>query len=256
MKIFDCNVCLGLPFAPSVPPEAYTEKAEDLLDRMAFFGITRALVRHISMEEESPLVGNQLVIEEIASFDALEPSWAILPPQTGELGTPDEFVAGMKASGVRALWAFPSKHAYLLNGTTFGELFEIMIRRRIPLFVSAKERSDGLEGFAMIEALLRDFPKLVVVATDHGCWGEDRLFRPLVERYEHFYIDTSRYELAGGIRDFCDRYGPDRMLFGTGFPEIPMGGAFLTLLHAEISDQAKAALFGGNLQHLLREVRL
>ncbi|MCD6333726.1 MAG: amidohydrolase family protein [Candidatus Latescibacteria bacterium] len=256
MEMFDCNVCLGLPCTPSVPPDAYIEKAEDLLDRMAFCGINQALVRHIAMEEESPVVGNQLLIREIASFDRLEPSWAILPPQTGELGTPDELVARMKTDGVRALWAFPSKHHYLLTGTTFGGLFEILIQRRIPLFVSAKERSNGIEGFAMIEALLRDFPKLVLVATDHGCWGEDRLFRPLIERYEHFYIDTSRYELAGGIRDFCDRYGPHRMLFGTGFPEIPMGGAFLTLLHAEISDQAKAAVFGGNLQRLLREVRL
>ena len=256
MEIFDCNVCLGLPYTPSVPTEAYTEKAEALLDRMDFCGIDRALVRHISMEEESPLVGNQLVIQETVSFSALQPSWAILPPQTGELDTPEEFVARMKANGVRALWAFPSKHHYLLNGTTFGELFEIMIQRRIPLFVSTKECSNGVEGFAMIEALLRDFPKLIVIATDHGCWGQDRLFRPLIERYENFYIDTSRYELAGGIRDFCDRYGPYRMLFGTGFPEIPMGGALLTLTHAEISDQAKEAIFGGNLRRLLQEVRL
>ena len=256
MEIFDCNVCLGLPYAPSVPPEVYAEKAEALLNQMAFCGINQALVRHIAMEEESPLGGNQLVIGEIASFDTLEPSWAILPPQTGELGTPEEFVTRMKANGVRALWAFPSRHCYLLNATTLGGLFEIMIGRRIPLFVSAKKPSVDIEVFTMIDALLRDFPKLIVVATDHGCRGRDRLFRPLIERYEHFYIDTSRYELPGGIRDFCDRYGPYRMLFGTGFPEIPMGGALLTLAHAEISDEAKAAVFGGNLQRLLQEVRL
>jgi predicted TIM-barrel fold metal-dependent hydrolase len=256
MEIFDCNLRLGLPYTPSVPPEAYAEEAEALLDQMAFCGIDRALVRHIAMEEQSPVVGNQMVIQETASFDPLEPSWAILPPQTGELGTLDEFVARMKVNGVRALWTFPSRHHYLLTGTTFGEFFEIMIQRRIPLFVSTKERSDGIEGFAMIDALIRDFPKLIVVATDHGCWGEDRLFRPLIERYENFYIDTSRYELDGGIRDFCNRYGPYRMLFGTGYPEIPMGGALLTLAHAEISDEAKEAIFGGNLHRLLQEVQL
>lgn len=142
MQIFDCNVCLGLPYAPSVPIEAYTEKPGALLERMDFCGIEQALVRHISMEEESLVVGNRMVIQETAADAALEPSWAILPPQTGELGTPDEFAAQMKSNGIRALWAFPSKHAYLLNGTTFSELFEIMIQRRIPLFVSAKERSN------------------------------------------------------------------------------------------------------------------
>lgn len=256
MEIFDCNVYLGLPYAPSVPPEVYAEKTGVLLNKMAFCGIDRALVRHIAMEEESPIVGNKLVVQETASFDALEPSWAILPPQTGELGTPEEFVAKMKANGVRALWAFPSRHAYLLNGTTFGELFEIMITRQIPLFVSVKKPSVDIEVFKMIDALLQNFPKLIVVVTDHGCRGRDRLFRPLIERYKNFYIDTSRYELGGGIEDFCKRYGPYRMLFGTGFPEIPMGGALLRLAQADISDQAKAAIFGGNLRRLLQEVRL
>lgn len=78
----------------------------------------------------------------------------------------------------------------------------------------------------------------------------------MIERYENFYIDTSRYELAGGIRDFYNRYGPRRMIFGSGFPETPMGGALLTLAHAEIPDEAKEAVFGGNLKRLLEEARL
>lgn len=256
MEIFDCNICLGLSYAPSVPPEAYVEKTETLLEEMVFCGINRALVRHITMEEGSPVVGNELVLQETASFNALEPSWAILPPQTKELGTLDEFLTQMKVKSIRALWAFPSRHCYLLNRATFGELFEIMIQRQIPLFIPTREHSDGLEGFAMIDALLRDFPKFIVVATNHGCWGQDRLFRPLIEQYENFYIDTSSYQLDGGISDFCKRYGPYRMLFGTGFPEIPMGGPLLTLAQAEISDEAKEAIFGGNLERLLKEVRL
>ncbi len=254
MEILDCNTCIGFPYAPSLPVEAYAETGEALLERMAFCGIHRALVRHIAMEEESPVVGNRMVIQETQSVGTLTPAWAILPSQTGELGTPREFTAGMKANGVRALWAFPSRHRYLLNGTTFGELFEVMIERRIPLFISAVEQSGGVGSFAMIEALFRDFPRLTVVVTNHGCWGEDRLFRPLIERHENFYIDTSRYELAGGICDFFNRYGPHRMIFGTGFPETPMGGALLTLAHAEIPDEAKEAVFGGNLKRLVEEV--
>lgn len=253
MEIFDCNACFGVF---TVPPPAFAETAEELLEEMAFCGIHRALVTIAAMREESPIVGNALVVEALRDFDDLYPSWAILPPQTGEVGSPDALVARMKEQGVRVLWAFPSEHKYLLNGTTFGSLFEVMIERRIPLFLSLTENSGGLGGWALVDAVLRDFPRLRLVVTDHGCWGQDRYFRPLVERYDDVYIDTARFELDGGIADFCRAYGPDRLLFGTGYPRNNMGGALLTVAHADIREKEREAILGGNLERLLGEVRL
>ncbi len=102
----------------------------------------------------------------------------------------------------------------------------------------------------------RGFPKLTLIFVGHGCWGEDRYFRPMIEKYENMYIDTSRYEVDGGIAEFCRIYGPYRMLFGTNFPYTPMAGAMMTLMHADIPDDAKEAVASGNLQRILSEVRL
>jgi hypothetical protein len=57
-------------------------------------------------------------------------------------------------------------------------LFKQMMARRIPLFVSLRRGMDW-QG---IYALLATFPDLVCVICDHGCWGMDRMFRPLLER--------------------------------------------------------------------------
>ena len=100
------------------------------------------------------------------------------------------------------------------------------------------------------------FPKLTFVVTNHGSWGHDRYFRGLVEKYENLHIDTSRYELDGGIPDFCKKYGPDRILFGSNYPHTNIGGPMLTLAHADISDSDKEAIAGGNLKRLLGRVRL
>jgi len=253
MEIFDCNVSYGVY---SVPPPAASLTVKELVDQMAFCGIHRALVRHAAMRDESPIVGNPLLVDEIQPFEPLEGTWAILPHHTGELGSPDEFVERMGGSGIRALWAFPAEHKYLLNGTAFGPLFERMIERRILLFLPVSEISGGLSGWGLVDALLREFPKLRLVVTEHGSWGHDRYFRPLVERYEGLHIDTSRYELDGGIANFCRRYGPHRLLFGTAYPFNSMGGPLLTLAHADIRDEEKEAIFGGNLRRLLEEVAL
>jgi predicted TIM-barrel fold metal-dependent hydrolase len=252
MQFFDCNCEIGLhiqpPFAPATNPQALRTE----MDRT---GVARALVRYAAQAEDSPATGNPEAVEALAPFANLLPTWSILPPQTRELGTVPEFVAAMAAADVRALWAAPSKHRFLLNAETFGDLFDEMIARGIPLFVQLSEACGGLDGWGMCTDLLRQVPNLTLVLVGHGPWGHDRYFRPLIERYPNFHVDTARYELDGGIADFCRTYGPERMLFGTAFPFTPMGGPLLTLLHADIPDEDRALIAGGNLERILKGVR-
>ncbi len=247
MFFFDCNVSFG---RPGIPVLSYAESAQDLLDEMDRSGIDEALVTCAAQKHESPLIGNPLLIEQIKGQPRLHPAWAILPAQTGEMPV-DALIAGMRSNGVRALWAWPSAHHYLLDRITFGPLLDELTARRIPLFVPLTEF-----GWAAVSALLVDFPELILVATDQSVWGEDRFFRPLIERFPNLYLETSHYELAHGLRDFVDTYGAARWLFGTQYPTRYMGGALMQLLHTDIDADARAAIAGGNLRRLLAEVRL
>jgi predicted TIM-barrel fold metal-dependent hydrolase len=78
----------------------------------------------------------------------------------------------------------------------------------------------------------------------------------LIERYPHLYLETSHYELAHGLRAFYERYGADRWLFGSAFPQRYMGGAVHQLRQADLPESAKEAIAGGNLQRILSEVDL
>ncbi|MBN1937238.1 MAG: amidohydrolase family protein [Anaerolineae bacterium] len=247
MFFFDCNVSFG---RPSVPALSYAETAQTLLDEMDHNGIDEALVTCAAQHDESPLIGNPLLIEQIKGQPRLHPAWAILPAQTGEMPV-DDLLAGMRENSVRALWAWPAEHHYLLDVMTFGPLLETLVARRIPLFVPLTEF-----GWSAIGALLADFPELTLVATDQSVWGEDRYFRPLIEKYPNLYLETSHYELAHGLRDFVNTYGAERWLFGSQYPTRYMGGALMQLLHTDIDTDAIAAIAGGNLKRLLTEVRL
>ena len=214
-------------------------------------------LRNAAIFVETPEVGNKLTLQAREASDRLVPSWGILPPDTGELGSVDEFLVAMKEADVRALWAYPLAHRYVLNTTTMGGLLEEMQDRGIPLFLHRSESVGGGETvYRLADELLADFPALHFVIVGHGSWGEDRYFRPLMARYENFAVDTSRYELDGGIEEICGKYGPQRLLFGGAFPLTPIGGPMLTLLHADISDEDKALIAGGNLAAMLEEVRL
>jgi uncharacterized protein len=245
MEWFDCNVSFGIP---TIPPVSFAPTAEGLLEEMDFCGIAEALVCHAATREGSAQRANQFVVAETTGLSRLHPVWAILPPQTGEIGTVADWLGAMKAHQVQALIACPEKHRYLLNGVTFGPLFEEMSARGLPLILQP--------NWSEVASLLADFPRLTVMVVNHSGWGQDRFFRPLMQRYERCYIDTASYDLDGGIADLVSWGGPERLLYGSGFPAMQMGASLLTVAQAAISDEAKAAIASGNLRRLLSEVKL
>ncbi len=253
MEFFDCNASYG---ALEVPPPSFAENPHKLLEEMDFCGVQEALVHHAAQRDDSPLVGNSLLSEEIQGLDRLHGTWAILPPRTGEQGGVGAFLEGMKQNRVQALWAYPAEHRFLMTRTALGPLYDVMVEKRIPLFFSVTESCGGVSGWLLVEQVLAATPELTLVVTDHGSWGDDRFFRPLLEAYGNLHIDTSRYELDGGLAALCHKYGPERLLFGTGYPQMNMGGPVLTLTSADISDRDRGAIAGGNLRRMLGSVRL
>jgi len=245
MKFLDCNCSYGRHARPSF---RYAATAQELLDEMDFCGIDGALVHHANMRFAWPMSWNQVLSEEVKNQSRLQATWAILPPQTGELPAIEEFLRAMNACHIRALWAFPQEHHYCLDSLTFGPLFEAMKRLRIPLLAK--------DNLLSIKTLLKEQPGLIVVAMNQGPHSQERCLRPMIDAYPDLYLDTSCLIVDGLIEEFCRRYGPDRLLFGSGFPNNCSGAALLRVAQADVDSQARQAIAAGNLERLLREVRL
>ncbi|NQU10177.1 amidohydrolase family protein [bacterium] len=245
MEWFDCNAAYG---DSGRPPYRHAPTADDLIAELDFCGIDRALVYHAGQRFGSPQTYNPRLAAELQDRPRLAPVWAILPWQTGEMLPPAELVAAMRAQGIRALRAFPQGHHYRLDGRTFGPLLELMIARRIPLLVK--------DHLAAIGDLLDDFPALRVVAMNQGPHSLERYLRPMVEAFPQLYVDTSYYLVDGLLEEFCERYGPNRLLYGSGFPDNCSGASLLRLAGAALAPDQKQAIAAGNLQRLLREVDL
>jgi hypothetical protein len=241
LRLFDCFAHVGYAYRPPIAP-ALT--VEDLVAEMDRCGVDEALVHVASPDGASPLVANAELAAACKRHRRLHPVWSLLPPQTGEMPA-DKLFVKMRRNGVKMLRAYPDEHRYLLNSVTLGGTLEGMVAKRIPLFLSA--------NWQRITDILKEFPGLIVIIANMGCWGCDRFFRPLWERFEHVYIETSTLELDGGIPELVAKYGANRILFGSGFHTRPMGGASLLLRNVDISRQDKELIAHGNLERLLEE---
>ena len=245
MRWFDCNCSYGIG---ARPPLRYARSAGELLAEMDWCGIDRALVYHTNMRFDSPVAWNPRLASDIHAQPRLIGSWAILPSQTGEQAEPAEFLRLMKQHDVKTLIAFPDEHRYRLDARTFGPLLESLIAARIPLFIK--------QNILAIGDLLEDFPELPVVAMNIGPHSLERYLRPLLDAFPALHVETSHYMVEGLIEEFCERYGHARLLFGSGYPDVCSGASRLRLAQADIPDEARAAIAGGNLERLLGEVRL
>lgn len=260
MKFIDCSAGVGLGVVNSeiINHENYpvfekvrqAEYAEDLLKEMDFCGVEEAFIYHRGMYGCSVQFGNRMTIKEAAKSDRLHPTWAILPSITEGEFAPEILFPKMKENGVKALRAFPCKNRFFLDRVTMGDVFDAMIEKKIPLFLSPQD------GWEIIFNTLKEFPELTVIITNYGLWGSDRYIYPLIKAYKNVYVDTSDYQVMSGFADFCNKFGDERLVFGSNFPMDGYGGPIATLVGSGIPAQSMEKIASGNITRIMSEVNL
>ncbi|TFG88932.1 MAG: hypothetical protein E4H17_01535 [Gemmatimonadales bacterium] len=244
LRLFDAYTRIG----PATRPPLYPALSPaDLLAEMDRCGADEALVSHAGFQISSVQETNRQVAAWCAGSPRLHPIWSILPPQTGEMELAT-LLPAMARAGVKVLQARPAQHRYILSRLVCGEMLDALTARHIPLILES--------DWPLVYAILKEFPSLTVIAVGHGCWGSDRFFRPLLETYENFHIDTATFELDGGLPALVRTYGATRIVYSSGYHDHPMGGASLLLRSVDIDARSRALIAHGNLKRLLDQVEL
>ena len=138
----------------------------------------------------------------------------------------------------------------MLDRISMGEILDVMVEKNIPLYLSPQD------NWEHIFAVMKEFPKLTVIITNYGLWGSDRYFYPLIRAYKNVYIDTSDYQVINGFRAFYDKFGDDRLLFGSNFPMDGMGGPIGALIGSTLPRESIEKIASGNITCLMSEVKL
>lgn len=148
--------------------------------------------------------------------------------------------------GFKLFRFFPSIQEWNITGLAFGKFLEVIADYpEVVLFLPASE------GIANIARVTKDLPNAVVITSSR--------YVNLAETIEalnsntNMFIDTHMFNSPDFLGILKDYVGINRLLFGSNAPLSYFLSALLPISEADISDEDKAAILGGNFRRLLEE---
>ncbi len=261
MRIIDANACIGHDFVKHeiVNHESFVildnvqtvGNAEEMLGIMDKFGIEKACVFHRAQYDYDPRKGNKILSGAIKGHtDRLIPVWAILPEITDKEFESDKFIASMKENDVRLLKAWPLKNRYIMCDVTMGEQLDLYSELKIPIYLEPQP------DYQYIYDVLKEFPKLTVIICNKGIWPCGRLIYPLLKKYPNVYLESGDLGLTHDYEIICEEFGPHKLIYGSNFPSNAVGCSLNCLMNATFSDEVREMVAHGNIERLMKEVRI
>jgi len=246
LRFFDLNCTIGFKWRKTVGE--FTDK-ESLIKEMDYYGIHEAVVTHNTSLRYDPMLGNNKLLEEIKGEKRLYPCWVLVPPATGEIGEPSEFVKNFLKKGVRIVSFYPKDHNFSISDWSCGKLFKVLEKYRIPVKINV----DQIQWHELYE-ICQKYPEMPVIIGG-VCDLYVRFLYSILEKCPNLYIDLSGFPLHFGIEDIVKKFGEKRLLFGSGMPSFSPGASMMMVTHACITERQKQKIAGDNLRSLLNNVK-
>jgi len=249
LDFFDVNVWIGGLMNDNL---GISITVEELIKKMSSLNIKKAIAYHIYQRDAHPDFGNKVLVDEIFDKPFLYGLLTLLPFQTAEVERLE--FSKLKSQRIVGFILFPKRHNYILDRITFGNFLSELEYRRFPVFF------DLYSGFSVdyegIYNILKDFPNLVCILCNLGIWNTDRYTWPLLDRFQNVYLESSFLSLyEGGLEETVKRFGGERILFGSGYPERYIEASMLQLIHSDISEEDKEKIAYKNIERIIGEIR-
>ncbi len=167
----------------------------------------------------------------------------------------DDFVKDAYRNKVRLFRFFPKSQLFYLNDYYMKKILKTLSALRFPIMLDLKQLDiTGNKYFdiATLEDVLeknKDLP-LILETTLKQCMFS-RFYFPLLERFENLYLEVSGILLYDQIEGYVEKFGSERLIFGTNYPALPIEINTNRIILAEISEQDKKNIAYENMNNII-----
>jgi len=220
---------------------------DDCLAQMRRVQIGRALVRTAPDDLDSDVAAsNETLLSACEADEALTACPVVLPCGGPDPSADAANVDALIARGAGAVCIRPQADDWSLAAWASGGLFEALAARRVPVFCRADHVS--LEAVA---DLAGRHPALPLIVAEVG-YRSHRIVGPLLEAFAAVTLSLGgAFSLHRAVEDLARRVGPERIVFGTGYPAAEPTAAVTQLMYEDLADEQRTLIGSANLERLV-----
>lgn len=182
--------------------------------------------------------------EQLIGFGTLHP----------ESETLEEDLKRLRRRGLLGVKLHPDFQAFYLDSPAAMRMFALL-EGTLPVLVHTGDRRSQYSKASRLAAIAAAFPKLDLIAAHFGGFSEWE-DGALALAEAGVYTDTSSSQFAlkpHQVRELIDIYGADKVMFGSDYPMWDAGEELAGLASIPMTPAERAAVYGGNVQRLLKK---
>lgn len=242
MTIIDINCMVG--FWPN--QRLRFHDTAGLLAAMAEYRISRCVAYHSYAHNDLRQGNGQMRAIAEGSGGKIKACYVLRSNlDSSELPDGPGLLAALRSERPVAVKLFPNTHRYVADEFYCGELFEVLNELRMPVMFDPEQRP----AYEKLPGLAKAYPGIRFILLRQNL-NESRYTLPLLRKTQNVFFDTSTMVDAGLIDEIVNRYGSERLLFGSAMPFFVPAGALGMIFYARIADRDKENILSGNWMRL------
>lgn len=221
--------------------------AERLIGVADELGFERVFVTHVTSLFYDMREGNDLLGADLKHFHDRLIGYVTIPTHRLSEAASDEIRRCVETYGMRGVKMYSHPESPITEASS-TVILETAADWRLPVL--------GHFTPSECDVLMQRVPQAIVVMAHMGgqpyAVGNWHLAVEVASRHPNLYLDTASSQIDNGMLEYAVKeIGAERILFGTDVPLLDPWVQLAKVQGADISDEAKALILGGNLQRLL-----
>lgn len=186
-----------------------------LRSRGAEAGITRFVILPVAISPGRTRHINEFILQQTAQYDDFIGFGTV----HAGMEQIDEEVRFILDSGLRGIKMHPDTQCFAIDDPRLFSMYEA-VSGRIPVILHMGDHRYDYSQPARLRHVLDLFPKLDVIAAHFGGYGMyEEAYKQLKDKNCVFDISSSMMFMEDGVaEDYINRYGAERMAYGTDYP--------------------------------------
>jgi hypothetical protein len=221
---------------------------EDLLVRQAdAAGFDRLFITELNALFYDMRQGNDALARRVARHPDRLIGYVSVPSPRLAAAAVEEVRRCHEQYGFRGLKIYSHPEASIAQPGTFA-LLEVAAKYGMPILAHTTPEE--------CDYLMEHVPEARLLMAHMGghpyAFGDWHRAVAVAKKHENLLLDTASSQIDNGMIEWAvAQLGPEKILFGTDMPLLDPHTQFAKVSGADINDQAKARILGGNLAELL-----